>query len=104
MPSTAQRQNVLRVLVVDDDADNAESTACLLGIWGHEARVAQDGKTALAEIEVQCPDLVLLDMGLPGGMDGWQVTTSVRQSVGPKPFIVAITGHGGEEARLRSQK
>src|SRR4051794_7968451 len=59
-------KNGLRVLVVEDEPDTAASMAWLLGLWGHEARVARDGETALECLRNGCPDVVLLDLGLPG--------------------------------------
>src|SRR5205823_1626020 len=92
----------LRVLVVDDNEDAAASLALLLGLWGHQAKVAHEGRTALAVAEEQHPDAVLLDIGLPG-MDGYQVARRLRQLPGlEKTLLVAMTGYGQEEDRRRS--
>jgi CheY-like chemotaxis protein len=59
----------LRILIVDPHHDGAESLATLLGLWGHETRIAADGRSALAELTAFEPDLVLAD-GTLGDMDG----------------------------------
>jgi len=86
----ATTSNRLRVLIVEDCADAASSTAVLLGLWGHEPRVARDGKAALAEAADFRPDVVLLDLGLPD-MDGAEVAKRLKAA--GAPFIVAITGY-----------
>ena len=67
----------LRVLVVDDNVDAARASEDLLRAWGHEPRVAPDGPAALAEAPRFAPDVVLLDIGLPG-MDGFEVARALR--------------------------
>lgn len=95
----------LRVLIVEDQRDQAEVAARLLRHYGHEVTVAFDGAEALAKLEVDRPDVVLLDLGLPR-MDGWQLARRVNEQWGPasdkRPLLVAITGYGDEEARRRS--
>ena len=95
----------LRVLVVEDDADLAASLAGWLGRLGHEVRVAPDGPAALRAAEATRPDVVLLDLGLPG-MDGYEVAERVHQELAPAmpkaPLVIAVTGRAGEEDRLPS--
>src|SRR5262249_52090493 len=67
-----------RVLVVDDSVDIVESTAFVLRLWGHEVRMAQDGMAALAVAGEFKPEVVLLDIGLPG-ITGWEVAKRLRQ-------------------------
>jgi two-component system, OmpR family, response regulator len=94
----------LRVLVVEDHADSATSLAMLLRISGHEVRVAQDGLAALEMARSDPPDVVLLDLGLPG-LDGWQVAERLRRQSAPKrPLFIALTGYGREEDRRRSEE
>jgi len=91
------------VLVVEDNADAAETLAEFLSSRGHEVRVATDGAAALGAIEEGPPDLVLLDIGLPG-MDGYEVARRLRaQERGDRPFLVALTGYGQAEDRARSR-
>ena len=94
----------MRVLVVEDDPTAAQSIAFLLRHAGHEAEVAGDGPSAVAAAEANPPDVVLLDIGLPG-MDGWQTARRLRHLDGPKrPLLVALTAHGDEEDVRRSKK
>jgi len=80
-----------RVLVVDDDVDGATGWAILVGLWGYEVDVAHDGPSALQAAEVHAPDAVLLDIGLPL-LDGYEVARRLRQRLGDKPFLLALTG------------
>jgi CheY-like chemotaxis protein len=82
----------LSVLVVDDDADTADSTAALLTLWGHEARVCRTGWEALAAAPGFGPQVVLLDLGLPR-MDGCEVARRLRQRMGAV-VLAALTGYG----------
>ena len=94
----------LTVLVGDDNADVAESTAILLRVAGCTVHVAQDGKTALAALDSLQPDAVLLDIGLPG-MDGYQVAARMRERPEFKrTLIVAVSGYGQDEHQARSRE
>ncbi len=94
----------LRILVVDDNADTAKGLARLLKFSGHEVRVAHDGPDALASAREHVPEVVILDIGLPG-MDGYQVATIMRQEEGGKEaMIIAVSGYGEEQARSRSSE
>jgi two-component system CheB/CheR fusion protein len=92
-----------RVVVVDDNRDGAESLAMLLRLWGHDVLVAHDGPTALVKVKEERPDVVLLDIGLPG-MDGYQVARRLREHGSGRPVLVALTGFGHEDARRRSRE
>jgi CheY-like chemotaxis protein len=75
----------------------------LLRLKGHEVRVAADGPAALDEAQQAQPDVVLLDIGLPGGMDGYEVAQRLQGQKAPKkPLLIAVTGFGGEADRRRS--
>jgi CheY-like chemotaxis protein len=92
----------LRVLVVDDNVDAAESLSRLLRLQAHEVRVAYDGLAALAAARDMNPDVVLLDIGLPK-MDGLEVAKNLRAyGDGPRPLLVAMTGFGQAEDRART--
>jgi DNA-binding response OmpR family regulator len=92
-----------RVLVVDDNADAADSLAMLLQVRGDDVRVAYDGEQALAaELEFG-PQVVLLDIGMPK-LSGYEVARRIRETRGPGVLIVAITGWGQEEDRQRSRE
>ncbi len=93
-----------RILVVDDSSDATESLATLLAGLGAEVRTANDGPTALAELDVYRPSLVLLDIGMPG-MDGLEVARRARQLPSSREFtLVALSGWGQEEDRRRSRE
>src|SRR3989442_1103189 len=93
---SARKARLLRVLIVEDDPDAGESLAILLGLYGHEAHVARDGPAALQEAQAHSPDVVLLDIGLPG-MDGRELATRLRQQAAERrTLLVAVTGYGQE--------
>ncbi|WP_426112795.1 PAS domain-containing protein [Massilia sp. PWRC2] len=86
--------SALRVLVVDDNADAADSLAALLELMGHHSRVAFDGRAGLALAQSMQPDLVILDIGMPG-MNGHEVARAIRASAGlEQVLLVALTGWG----------
>jgi CheY-like chemotaxis protein/two-component sensor histidine kinase len=93
----------LRILVVDDNVDSATTMAALLGMYGHEVRTAHDGLQALEEVSGFQPHVVILDIGLPK-MNGYTVASRIRQrSDISQPLLIAVTGWGQEEDRLRSK-
>jgi signal transduction histidine kinase/CheY-like chemotaxis protein len=82
------------VLVVDDNVEGAESLGELLRVWGHRVRVAHDGPTGLAMAAHECPEVVLLDIGLPG-IDGYEVGRRLRAAEATRGVtLVAVTGYG----------
>ena len=92
-----------RILVVDDNADAAESLAALLSISGHETRMAHDGPEALQQAERFHPDIVFLDIGMPT-LDGHETAKLIRkQPWGKDMVLVALTGWGQHEDRRRSK-
>jgi CheY-like chemotaxis protein len=91
-----------RILVVDDNPDQARSLHLLLELLGHEVRVAGDGPSALAAVEAEAPEVALIDIGLPG-MSGYEVATRIRKdSAYDDVLLVAQTGWGQEHDRHRS--
>ena len=91
------------VLVVDDNADVAQSTALYLRVVGYDVEIALDGCSALAAVDRVTPDAVLLDIGLPG-MDGYQVAARMRERPEcARTLIVAMSGYGQEEYLARSR-
>ena len=92
-----------RVLVVDDSVDSAETMGELLRIWGHDVRLAHDGPAAVAAASEYRPDVILLDIGMPG-MDGFAVARQLKaDGIGAK-MLVALTGYGEQADRERTQK
>jgi signal transduction histidine kinase len=92
----------LRILVVDDSRDAAESLSKLLRLGGHEVMIAHEAEHALHLAATQQPGVVLLDIGLPG-MDGYEICRRLRQGGLAHALIVAMTGYGLERDRRRSQ-
>jgi CheY-like chemotaxis protein/anti-sigma regulatory factor (Ser/Thr protein kinase) len=91
-----------RVLVVDDNVDAAESVAMLMRCWGHEVRLAHDGTDGLRVADEYRPDLILLDIGLPG-LNGHEVAKLLREKPEfAKTMLVAVTGYGQRSDRERS--
>lgn len=98
VPAAAAR----RVLIVDDNVDAAVSLRLLLTSLGHEAAAVYDGTQALAAAVEFRPDVVLLDIGLPG-IDGYEVARRLRaQKLNPDLQIIAVTGWGQESDRQKS--
>jgi CheY-like chemotaxis protein len=92
-----------RVLVADDNRDAAESLRLLLGLAGHEVRVAHDGREALALARGWRPDVALLDIGMPLA-NGYEVAAALRaEPWGAAPVLVAVTGWGQEHDRRRAR-
>jgi len=101
--SARPARRMRRVLVVDDNRDSAESLAALLGMLGHEVDQAYDGPAALETARTRFPDLVLLDIGMPG-MSGHEVARRIRAEpalVGTT--LIALTGYGTAEDRHESR-
>jgi CheY-like chemotaxis protein len=100
----AQPPAALRVLVVDDNRDAADSLALLLRTFGHEAQVAYDGASGIEAARRVARDVVLLDIGLPR-MSGLDVCRAIRTALGEAPpILIAITGWAQDEDRRRSKE
>jgi PAS domain S-box-containing protein len=96
-PPSASR----RILVVDDNVDAADSLAVLLRLEGHEVQVAYDGPAALAAAQTNPPEVMVLDLGMPG-MDGFEAARRLRALPGLRDaLLVALTGWAKEEDRRR---
>jgi len=92
-----------RILVVDDQPDSTDSLAMFLRLRGHEVQTAHDGPGALEEIARGRPEVVFLDLGLPG-MSGYDVARQIRAQADTRDLrLVAITGYGTEADRLKSR-
>lgn len=93
-----------RILIVDDNADAADSLGMLLGIWGHEVEIAHNGVSALKLAHKFDPELVFLDIGLPE-MNGYEVARRLREDAGlSRTKFIALSGYGTERDHLRSKE
>jgi CheY-like chemotaxis protein len=93
----------LTVLVVEGQVETAVSLAMLLRQWGHEVRVAFDGHAAVRAVRERLPDVVLLDLGLRGEIDGYAVARRAGEQPGEKkPLLVAMSGRPQDADRTAS--
>jgi two-component system, chemotaxis family, CheB/CheR fusion protein len=89
-----------RILIVDDNEDSAESMAMFLRMSGHEVTTVPEGNAAIDSVQTLSPNLILLDIGLPG-MNGYDVCRGLRKR-GYRGQLVAITGYANDSDRERS--
>lgn len=100
-PDTADLPS-LRILVVDDNEDSAETLSVLLRLWGHEVWAASSGDEAVRLARQVRPAAIILDIGLPG-MDGYETARQLRRMTATRNArLVALTGYSQPEDRLRS--
>jgi CheY-like chemotaxis protein len=92
------------VLVVDDNVDSADSLAMLLRADGHAVEVAYDGRGAAEAAAAFGPDVILLDIGLPG-MNGYEACRAIRARPGGEAVVIAaLTGWGQEDDQRKSRE
>jgi CheY-like chemotaxis protein len=91
-----------KVLVVDDERDNADTTVTLLEIWGHEAEAAYSADDAIAKAKALDPDVVLVDLVMPG-KDGFQLVHELRRHC-PRAKFLAVTGFARADIVRRSRE
>ncbi|HEY3320537.1 MAG TPA: PAS domain S-box protein [Planctomycetota bacterium] len=94
-----------RILLVEDNLDAAESLSLLLTYVGHEVSIAHSGMEAVKRAQEFRPDVVLCDIGLPGGMNGYDIARAIRAN--PElsaTYLIAMTGYGQEEDRRLAQE
>src|SRR5207344_1344557 len=89
----------LRILVVDDDPAMVGAVTALVGTEGHQVITAYDGLTAVKRVRDEAPDLILLDLAMPGP-DGYSVAGQVR-ALGPTPIVI-VSGESSEAAKVRA--
>jgi PAS domain S-box-containing protein len=93
-----------RVLLVDDNHDSREMYRAVLRANGHDVSEAADGERALAVLDSTAFDVAFIDIGLPGGMDGYELARRIRSHPGGKDVrLVALTGYGFPEDRAQSR-
>jgi CheY-like chemotaxis protein len=91
-----------RILLIEDNADAREAMCALLELDGHDVQAAADGPQGLELARTKLPEIVLIDIGLPG-MDGFEVARRMR-ALGQPVVLVALTGYGQPEDRRRTQE
>ena len=93
-----------RVLVADDNEDAGESLAMLLRLDGYEVQVANNGTDALALFDRMLPDVVILDIGMPG-LSGYEVAGRIRErDAGKEAMLIAVTGWGQQADKARASQ
>jgi CheY-like chemotaxis protein/anti-sigma regulatory factor (Ser/Thr protein kinase) len=93
----------LRVLIVDDNRDAADSLCELLEMWDCDASVVYSGPEALEAGRLLNPDAVIMDIGMPG-MDGYEVARCFREEQGFRGALIALTGYGQPDDRRKAQE
>jgi CheY-like chemotaxis protein len=97
--------NPLRVLLVDDNVDAAETLALVLRLAGHEVRTVHEASAVVGAVDTFHPDAVVLDIGLPGGLTGYDLARQLRGQPGASELrLVALTGFGQEEDKRRARE
>ena len=101
-PTPTDAQSKRRILVVDDNMDSANTLAMLLQMTGNEVNVAYDGPAALESFRATQPEIIILDLGMPG-MDGYEAARKLRTMPGgDQALLAALTGWGQEDDRRRT--
>ncbi|WP_438014060.1 PAS domain S-box protein [Sorangium sp. So ce315] len=101
-PPSGVDSRSLRVLIIEDNQDAAETLQALLAMDGHRVEVALSGRAGVEAARSFRPDVILCDIGLPGGMDGYAVARALKGSAGLSPsLMIALTGYGQEDDRRR---
>ena len=103
-PEGARAPSVMRrILVVEDNRDTARSLGWSLEANGHVVTVVSDGKAAMEAMQTFRPEIVLCDIGLPGGMDGYAVAAAIRNhGAHGSPYLIAVTGYGMPADKTRA--
>jgi CheY-like chemotaxis protein len=101
---TAEKPHKYRILAVDDNKILAKTMMWTMEMLGHTAEIAHEGKSAIALAKSFHPDIVFLDIGLPG-MNGYEICQAMRnEPVLQNTIFVALTGWGQKEHRERSKE
>ena len=104
-PGASAPGEAQRILVVDDNRDSADVLRDVLALAGHQVAVAYDGAEALALADQHRPDTVICDIGLPGGMTGYDVARALRgHALLASVRLIAMTGYGRNEDRVRAHE
>jgi signal transduction histidine kinase/ActR/RegA family two-component response regulator len=94
----------LDVLLVEDNADERQTLRIALELHGHRVSEAADGDSALAQLRRHAPAVAVIDIGLPGGMDGYSLARRIRERLNGAVRLVALTGYGSPEDARRARE
>lgn len=97
-----KKKSSKKILIVDDNYDIVTALVTLLSMSGYTVRGVHDGPSALAAAREYQPDVILLDIGLPG-MDGYEVARALRNDVKTTAILVALSGYGQLEDKVKAQ-
>jgi CheY-like chemotaxis protein len=95
------KASALRVVIIDDNVDAAHAMASLVEALGGTAYVAHDGPSGIERVQAVKPDVVLLDIRMPG-LDGYETCRRIRANLGTAVSIIAVTGYGQNEDKERA--
>ena len=94
----------LRILVIEDNRDAADSLRMFLQLLGHEVSVAYNGTEGVAQVHALQPHVILSDIGLPG-LNGWEVAQAVRRDPATADVtLIAVTGYGSDEDKRHARQ
>ena len=99
----SESRTAIRVLIVEDNKDTADSLSFLLKNWGYDVRVAHDGVTGMEIAKKYRPDCLLSDIGLPR-MDGYLLAKKLRSQASPPLKLIAVTAYGDEQHLRRAKQ
>jgi DNA-binding response OmpR family regulator len=88
-------------MIIEDNADVRDALQLFLEEAGHRVDVAEDGHQGVPRAIETCPEVVLVDIGLPG-LDGYGVARAIRAALGERVFLAALTGYGQDDDRMRA--
>jgi len=94
-------QAARHVMIIEDNADIRDALQLFLEGSGHRVDVAEDGAQGVQRVIDTCPEIVLVDIGLPG-IDGYAVARAIRAALGRRIFLAALTGYGRADDRTRA--
>jgi CheY-like chemotaxis protein len=92
-----------RVMIIEDNEDMRDALRLFLEVSGHRVDVADDGHAGVQRVIETCPEVVLVDIGLPG-LDGYGVARAIRAALGRRIFLAALTGYGRSDDRMRAMR
>ncbi len=102
-PAARPASALLRVLVIEDNQDTAESLRLVLTMFGHQTEVAHTAQAGVEMARQFHPDVVLCDLGLPGNMNGYDVARTLRQDPATAQIrLIAVSGYGQPEDQVRA--